>query len=41
MLSTCVVTATDGIFVGHGVGTDGLAVVNICYALGNLQWVLE
>ncbi len=34
MLSTCVVTATDGIFVGHGVGANGLAAVNICYAPG-------
>lgn len=34
MLSTCVVTATDGVFVGHGVGADGLAAVNICYAPG-------
>lgn len=32
MLSICGVTAIDGIFIGHGVGSDGLAAVNICYA---------
>lgn len=32
MLSMCAVTAIDGIFIGHGVGSDGLAAVNICYA---------
>lgn len=32
MLSLCAVTATDGIFVGRGVGSDGLAAVNICIA---------
>ncbi|MDE6384050.1 MAG: MATE family efflux transporter [Paramuribaculum sp.] len=32
MLSLCAVTATDGIFVGQGVGSDGLAAVNICIA---------
>lgn len=30
MLALCAVTATDGIFVGQGVGEDGLAAVNIC-----------
>lgn len=30
MLSICAVTAIDGIFIGHGVGSDGLAAVNIC-----------
>lgn len=30
MLSLCAVTATDGIFVGRGVGSDALAAVNIC-----------
>ena len=30
MLCLCGVTATDGIFIGHGVGSDGLAAVNIC-----------
>lgn len=30
MLSMCAVTATDGIFVGRGIGSDGLAAVNIC-----------
>ena len=25
----CAVTAIDGIFVGHGVGADGVAAVNI------------
>ena len=29
MLSICVVTAVDGIFVGRGVGSDALAAVNI------------
>ena len=32
MLSICALTAVDGIFVGHGVGSDGLAAVNITYA---------
>lgn len=32
MLSLCAVTATDGIFVGRGVGSDALAAVNICTA---------
>lgn len=32
MLSLCIVTAADGIFVGQGVGSDGLAAVNICIA---------
>lgn len=32
MLSICGVTAIDGIFIGHGVGSNGLAAVNICYA---------
>ena len=30
MLSLCAVTAADGIFVGHGTGSDGIAAVNIC-----------
>lgn len=30
MLALCAVTATDGIFVGQGVGDAGLAAVNIC-----------
>lgn len=30
MLSMCAVTATDGIFVGRGCGSDALAAVNIC-----------
>ncbi len=30
MLSLCAVTAIDGIFIGHSVGSDGLAAVNIC-----------
>ncbi len=30
MVALCAVTATDGIFVGRGVGSDGLAAVNIC-----------
>lgn len=28
-ISMCAVTAIDGIFVGHGVGADGVAAVNI------------
>lgn len=32
MLSTCIVTAIDGIFVGHGVGSNGVAAVNIAYS---------
>ncbi|MGM9763669.1 MAG: MATE family efflux transporter [Candidatus Cryptobacteroides sp.] len=30
MLSMSAVTAVDGIFVGHGVGSDGVAAINIC-----------
>lgn len=30
MLSLSLVTVADGIFVGHGVGSDGIAAVNIC-----------
>lgn len=33
MLSVSAVTAIDGIFVGHGVGSDGIAAVNICIPL--------
>lgn len=33
MLCLCGVTATDGIFIGRGVGSDGLAAVNICVPL--------
>lgn len=33
MLSISAVTAIDGIFVGHGVGSDGIAAVNICIPL--------
>ena len=29
MLGMCAVTAIDGIFVGHGVGSDGIAAINI------------
>lgn len=32
MVSLCVVTMADGIFVGRGVGPDGVAAVNIVYA---------
>ncbi|MDE7135996.1 MAG: polysaccharide biosynthesis C-terminal domain-containing protein, partial [Muribaculaceae bacterium] len=32
MLAICAVTATDGIFVGRGIGSDALAAVNICIA---------
>ncbi|MBO5441143.1 MAG: MATE family efflux transporter [Alphaproteobacteria bacterium] len=33
MLSVAAVTAIDGIFVGHGIGSDGIAAVNICIPL--------
>ena len=33
MLGICAVTAIDGVFVGHGVGSDGIAAVNICIPL--------
>lgn len=33
MLSMSAVTAIDGIFVGQGVGSDGIAAVNICIPL--------
>ena len=33
MLSMCAVTAMEGIFVGHGIGSDGIAAVNICVPL--------
>ncbi len=29
----CAVTAMEGIFVGHGIGSDGIAAVNICVPL--------
>lgn len=30
MLGMSAVTAIDGIFIGHGVGSDGIAAINIC-----------
>lgn len=33
MLAMSAVTMIDGIFVGHGVGSDGIAAVNICVPL--------
>lgn len=33
MLSVSAVTAIDGVFVGHGVGSDGIAAINICVPL--------
>lgn len=33
MLSMSAVTAADGIFVGHGIGSDGIAAINICIPL--------
>ncbi|MBS4772066.1 MAG: MATE family efflux transporter [Proteobacteria bacterium] len=33
MLSMSAVTAIDGVFVGHGIGSDGIAAVNICIPL--------
>lgn len=31
MLSICVVTATDGIFIGRGIGSEGVAAINIAW----------
>lgn len=33
MLSMSAVTAIDGIFVGHGLGSDGIAAINLCIPL--------
>lgn len=33
MLSMASVTAIDGMYVGHGVGSDGIAAINICIPL--------
>lgn len=33
MLSMSAVTAIDGIYVGHGIGSDGIAAINICIPL--------
>ncbi len=33
MLSVSAVTTIDGIFIGHGIGSDGIAAVNICIPL--------
>lgn len=33
MLSISAVTTIDGIFVGHGIGSDGIAAINICIPL--------
>lgn len=33
MLSMSAVTAIEGIFVGHGIGSDGIAAINICIPL--------
>ena len=33
MLSTSAVTAIDGIYVGHGIGSGGIAAINICIPL--------
>lgn len=33
MLSMSAVTDIDGIFVGHGIGSDGIAAINICIPL--------
>ena len=32
MVSISAVTVADGVFVGRGVGSDGIAAINICYA---------
>ena len=29
MISLCAITAIDGMFVGHSVGSDGIAAINI------------
>lgn len=33
MLSISAVSALDGVFVGHGIGSEGIAAVNICIPL--------
>lgn len=33
MVSISLVTVADGVFVGHGVGSDGIAAINICIPL--------
>lgn len=33
MVSISLVTVADGVFVGHGVGSDGIAAVNLCIPL--------
>lgn len=33
MVSVSVVTVADGVFVGHGAGSDGIAAINICIPL--------
>ncbi|MEE0055285.1 MAG: MATE family efflux transporter, partial [Alistipes inops] len=33
MLGVSAVTTIDGIFIGHGVGSNGIAAVNICVPL--------
>ena len=33
MVSISLVTVADGIFVGHGIGSDGIAAINICIPL--------
>ena len=33
MLSMSAVTAVDGVYVGHGIGSDGIAAINICIPL--------
>lgn len=33
MLCLSALTTVDGIFVGHGMGSDGIAAVNICIPL--------
>lgn len=33
MISVSAVTTIDGIFVGHGIGSDGIAAVNLCIPL--------
>ena len=33
MVSWSLLTVIDGVFVGHGVGSNGIAAINICYPI--------
>ncbi|MDE6359832.1 MAG: hypothetical protein K2L39_01220 [Muribaculaceae bacterium] len=41
MLSLCAVTATDGIFVGRGIGSDALAVSEVLTSLSIIGYYLR